>query len=114
MQQIVSGTPPKVTFLPLQMAYETIRVHEVDFLESAHKPPFDMIYFQLEVGDATPKDRHEETEIWIILSGSGRLVYDGQETSLEAGDSVHFVQHRYHQVFNEGQVPLLICSLSWK
>lgn len=111
MQQIVNDHSPRVAFSPMKMVYETIRVHEADFHHSM--PPFDMIYFQLDAGDATPKDRHGEAEIWIILSGSGKLIYDDHETRLQAGDSVHFAPNHYHQVFNDGSDKLLICSLSW-
>ncbi len=111
MQQIVNAISPRIVFAPLKMAYETIRVYEAEF--DHHAPPFDMIYFQLESGDSTPKDRHIETEIWIILSGSGKLTYDNNETRLQAGDSVHFAPNHYHQVFNDGCERLLICSLSW-
>ena len=104
---------PKVTFSPIKMVYETISVQEPDFTHRLNKPPFEIIYFQLEPGDSTPKDRHVDVEIWIILSGLGKLIYDEQEVLLSPHDIVHFTPNRYHQVFNDSQVPLLICSLSW-
>jgi len=114
MHQTLDIKAPNVSFLPVKLAYETIRVHEADFRNSQHTPPFDVIYFQLAAGDSTPKDRHDDVEIWIVLSGNGRLIYDDQESLLRTHDIVHFAPNRFHQVFNEGQDALLICSLSWK
>ena len=48
MQQIVNINSPRVAFLPVKMAYETICVHEAEFHHDV--PPFDMIYFQLDAG----------------------------------------------------------------
>lgn len=113
MLPTVNSMAPNVEFFPLKMVYETIAVREGDFTRSPHQPPFEVNYFQLQPGDATPKDRHEDVEIWIVLSGEGRLIYDEQEVILKANDAVHFMPMKFHQVFNVGAGPLLICSLAW-
>jgi mannose-6-phosphate isomerase-like protein (cupin superfamily) len=113
MLKITNKITPSIQFQPERMVYETIRFYQADFAHSTFKPPFDMICFQLGAGDATPKDRHDDVEIWIILSGIGKLVYDDNETYLAKNDMVYFEPNKFHQVFNISQEPLLICSLSW-
>lgn len=113
MPQLINNVMPLVQFQSEKMVYESIRFYQADFSHTKHVPPFDMICFQLEVGDSTPKDRHDDVEIWIILNGSGKLVYDDNESFLSKNDMVYFEPNKFHQIINVGQEPLLICSLSW-
>ena len=63
----------------------------------------------LEPGSSIGKHSHEnETEYYIILSGSGTVDDNGTETQVKTGDAVITGGGAYHSVANTGTVPLVL------
>lgn len=60
------------------------------------------------VGASIGRHNHEnETEYYIILSGSGIVDDDGKETAVNQGDLVITGGGAFHSIANNGTVPLV-------
>jgi mannose-6-phosphate isomerase-like protein (cupin superfamily) len=63
----------------------------------------------LEPGASIGYHSHEnETEYFLIISGSGVVNDDGKEIEVKAGDSVITGNGAYHSIKNTGAVPLVM------
>jgi oxalate decarboxylase/phosphoglucose isomerase-like protein (cupin superfamily) len=53
----------------------------------------------------------EQEEVYIVLAGTGRLLVDGEEVPLEAGDMVRVDPVSKRALKNDGEVPLrILCA----
>ena len=104
-------------FLPFAAAepreYGSIRLFDAA-AEGPAGLPFKYSRFLVSPGSASRRDQHEVQEVWVILSGHGKLLFDGGEFSVKPGDVVHFGSMRTHQVENEGAGDMEIFSFWWK
>jgi mannose-6-phosphate isomerase-like protein (cupin superfamily) len=66
------------------------------------------------VGGATAEHYHRlSEELYLVSSGRGRLVIDGEERIISAGDCALIPPGTRHKVFNVGAEPLrLVCACS--
>lgn len=56
--------------------------------------------------------RHNmRSEIWIVLSGKGRLYLNGKMFDLAAGDRFDVRQRDWHQVYNDGDENLICLEI---
>ncbi|MBC7543427.1 MAG: cupin domain-containing protein [Candidatus Sericytochromatia bacterium] len=57
---------------------------------------------------------HAGEELFVIIEGSGRLRYDGEEKPLRVGDFISCPpgSASAHQIWNDGDVPLLYWAIS--
>jgi mannose-6-phosphate isomerase-like protein (cupin superfamily) len=64
------------------------------------------------VGGATTEHLHRVTEeLYLVSAGTGRLVVDGDERTVEEGDCALIPPAARHKIFNVGSVPLrLLCA----
>ena len=58
--------------------------------------------YKLAPGDTSKNDIHEEEEIYYVVSGTGRLVMDGQSFAVEKGMVVYIPPRCWHQSTNLG------------
>ncbi|MCL1993631.1 MAG: cupin domain-containing protein [Spirochaetes bacterium] len=59
-------------------------------------------------GSSIGRHNHEnETEYYIILSGSGFVDDDGKETEVKQGDVIITGRGAFHSIANKGSVPLV-------
>jgi len=66
----------------------------------------------LQPGSSVGKHSHEnETEYYIILSGSGTADDNGKETQINAGDTIVTGNGAYHSIANTGSVPLVFHAI---
>lgn len=75
--------------------------------------PFRYSRFVVEAGRSTHVDQHKVLEVWIVLSGEGRLLYDGREFAVRTGDAIQFDSLRPHQIVNDSTAELRIFSFWW-
>ena len=62
----------------------------------------------LQPGSSIGKHSHDnETEYYIILSGSGMVDDNGKETQVKTGDAVITGNGAFHSITNTGSVPLV-------
>ena len=68
-------------------------------------------------GKASLKHYHPVVEeSYVILSGQGRMVIDGEEQMLRAGDAVAVPVNAIHQIFNDSDANLeflAVCTPPW-
>jgi mannose-6-phosphate isomerase-like protein (cupin superfamily) len=64
------------------------------------------------VGGATTAHYHRVTEeLYLVTSGRGLLVIDGEERSIERGDCALIQPGAVHKLFNVGDEPLrIVCA----
>lgn len=71
---------------------------------------FDMRLFEIEPGASTPLHDHAWSHEILILQGSGAVVSEGQESSLEAGDLVFIPPRERHSIRNlSDQILKFLC-----
>lgn len=105
---------PFLTFGPSEeREYGSIRLFDQATAGSGQLP---FLYSQFIVapGSTSRRDQHEVLEVWVILSGAGKLLYDGGEYQVGPGDVVHFDSLRVHQVVNEGVEEMRVFSFWWR
>jgi mannose-6-phosphate isomerase-like protein (cupin superfamily) len=93
--------------------YGSIRLYD-SAAAGSDQLPFLYSQFVVAPGSTSRRDQHEVLEVWVILSGSGKLLYDGGEYKVGPGDVVHFNSMRVHQVMNEGPEEMRVFSFWWK
>jgi len=66
------------------------------------------------VGGATTEHYHRVTEeLYLVSSGEGRLVVDGEQVTIAAGDCALIPPGARHKIFNVGSEPLrIVCACS--
>jgi mannose-6-phosphate isomerase-like protein (cupin superfamily) len=64
------------------------------------------------VGGATTEHYHRKTEeLYLVTAGRGRLLIDGEERAIEAGDCALIPPGARHKLFNSGDEPLrVVCA----
>ncbi len=105
---------PLLTFRPPEeREYGSIRLYD-DAATGSGQLPFLYSQFVVAPGSTSRRDQHEVLEVWVVLSGVGRLLYDGGEYAVGPGDVVHFDSMRVHQVVNDAPEEMRVFSFWWK
>jgi mannose-6-phosphate isomerase-like protein (cupin superfamily) len=76
--------------------------------------PFTLARFVVPAGLSSSPDTHDVRELWVILSGEGLLLLDGDESRVGAGDVLYFESRETHQLVNDGQEPVELVSMWWR
>jgi len=66
-------------------------------------PNFALRHFTLGKGGHSPHHKHNYEHEAYIVSGSGRLEFEGESHSLSAGDVVYIEPNAMHQFINTGE-----------
>ncbi|WP_116964403.1 cupin domain-containing protein [Fastidiosibacter lacustris] len=91
-----------------------IEVQEVLFAGNIQGvAPFKSSFFTVQPGVTTPFDCHEVRELWLIVSGTGRVTCDKSVSEVKEKDAVYFDSFQRHSVENIGNTPLIIISIWW-
>lgn len=107
-------TNPFLSFSPPERReYGSIRLYD-ETAEASGALPFRYSRFTVAPGRTSNRDQHEVLEVWVVLSGQGKLTYEEGEFQIIAGDVVHFRSNKVHQVRNEGSDDLSVFSFWWK
>jgi mannose-6-phosphate isomerase-like protein (cupin superfamily) len=114
IEQLKIATAPKLPIRELEDAAPGLQIFEV-ILDSSGTSiaPFKAARFSVEPGCTTPVDSHSMREIWLVIAGSGELIYGGKTVPVSAADIVYFEPPKPHQVRNDGTAPLNIFSVWW-
>jgi quercetin dioxygenase-like cupin family protein len=105
---------PKLSFLPPE-EFPGMNVFEIDLTKSGEPiAPFKASRFTVEPNCSSPIDSHEVHEIWMVAEGEGELLYDAQSIRVRVADVFYFEPHKSHQIINDGNLPISICSIWWK
>ena len=113
MLLLYKASSSKLNFAKSEPIQDGVEVHPVQFGLGLTQPPFKATYFHVLPGCITPVDTHLEKEMWIVLQGQGILNFEGESYSLAQHDIYYFESFKTHQVFNNANDLLIICSLYW-
>lgn len=64
----------------------------------------------MEPGQRGPLHSFDVEQIWTVLSGTPRIVVDGQEYALSAGDTLRISAGAMRQVFADDAAAFVVCS----
>jgi mannose-6-phosphate isomerase-like protein (cupin superfamily) len=71
------------------------------YLEFLRSETFELGLYELAAGSEDGQQPHDEDEIYVVLSGRGRFVVDGDDVAVGPG-SILFVEkhavHRFHSI----------------
>lgn len=113
----MSGSPgqatPKLCYQPTETWGKGVVLSLLDTGRVPTTLPFEASRFVLEPGATSPEDVHSVPEIWLIASGSGRLLYGGAAYPMTAGDIFHMHPGTVHQAENTSTEALEIFSIWW-
>ena len=74
------------------------------YYEFVNCPDMSAGVYILPAGGADPQEPHEEDELYYVISGKGKFMYDGADFDVEPG-SVLFVprhiDHRFHSIMED-------------
>ena len=105
---------PVMLFVPLaERNYGSIELFDETFV-TMNRLPFRYSRFHVGVGQQSNLDQHDVLEVWVILLGSGKLLYDGAVFPVAAGQVVQFGPQKPHQVSNDGATDLVVFSFWWE
>ncbi|MER6997173.1 cupin domain-containing protein [Streptomyces sp. NPDC000410] len=101
-------------FLPTEVEPDGVTVAEADFAGSCFSAvPFKMARFTVPPGGTSSPDQHAVEEIWVVHSGSGTLVVDGERSPVAPGSVTGFPSRAVHEVFADQGEELVIFSFWW-
>lgn len=65
-------------------------------------------------GEATTPHSHDEFEMFLVLSGSGKMAIEHESSIMEEGDVVFIEKHKKHQFTNASKnEPLVFLTIFW-
>ncbi|MEU6917436.1 class I tRNA ligase family protein [Streptomyces olindensis] len=71
-------------------------------------------WVDIEPGARSEAHQHDETETWVVASGTGELTVGVGKHPVRAGTVVQFEPFETHSVENTGDTPLVLLSLYWR
>jgi mannose-6-phosphate isomerase-like protein (cupin superfamily) len=90
------------------------------FIEEAalgHMPegvlPFEFSRFSVGEGCRSVAEAHDDSEIWLISEGRGRLRVDDTIIDVSKNMAIYLRPHVTHEIENTGDTPLWIFSIWW-
>ncbi|MFD4658714.1 cupin domain-containing protein [Kitasatospora sp. NPDC058444] len=80
---------------------------------AGEEPPVGAMACFLPAGSSSAPDCHDQDEVMIVMSGTGRITLDGEDTSCGAGDVVVLPRNQEHVVHSTGDSELQWVSFYW-
>lgn len=106
---------PRLSFLQTEHIRPGVDVSEIDFASSiSPPPPFQASRFTVAPNSSTPvEENHDPNEIWVVIEGKGKLIYDKQEMQISEDNFVYFKPNKAHHLINDGDKTMVIFSIWW-
>ena len=100
-----------LTYMEPECSESGMKLQELDFRQ--HAFPFKSSRFSVEPGGSSPPDNHSVVEMWIIVEGTGELIYNEKSFQVKAGDAVYFGPFHTHLIHNHSSQSLKVLSFWW-
>ena len=114
MQSSIPINNPLLAFNEENLNLPGIGYGEFDLTTLADEnAPFKSSLITVEIGASTPVDQHQVRECWYIISGTGKLNYQGKEQNVGPEQMLFFESHHSHFIQNTSNEALKILSLWW-
>ncbi len=91
-----------------------INMIEVLPKDKLEKIPFRADYGTIKPKQMTTKHRHDEREVFFIISGNGLVESEGVIVGVESGDVIHFNPFESHTLTNTGTRDLSFLTMYWR
>ena len=77
--------------------------------EYLNEPGYRVKRILVHPGQRLSLQRHEHRrEHWVVVQGTGELTLNGEQVTLEKGDTAIIEQHDVHRIMNPSDEPLVI------
>lgn len=103
---------PGIHYLEPENPADGMQLTELGLLRSS--APFKASRFTVESGCSSPVDSHSVREIWIIASGEGEVIYDGQAVRVRTDDVLYFEPFKTHELRNDSAEKIVVFSIWWE
>jgi mannose-6-phosphate isomerase-like protein (cupin superfamily) len=74
---------------------------------------FGVIWVTVAAGDTVDTHEHDEEEAFLFVSGTGRVIVDGQMRAVSGGDLVYVDRCRRHSIIADDQSDLVFIDIYW-
>lgn len=111
---MIGHKSPKVMPLAPESHVPGVVLRQADFAGiGSGMVPFRGGLFTVEPKCTSRQDVHTVRECWMIAQGKGQLTYDGHQVKVDQGDVLFFESTKSHQIYNDGEKPLVISTVWW-
>lgn len=88
-------------------------LHELPELPGLEEAPFGGMICGIQPGEATDPDFHNQSELFVVVAGSGSLMAQGESRGICAGDIFALPRKVEHVIRNTGSTVLTFVSVWW-
>lgn len=88
-------------------------LHEFPELPELDDAPFGGMICRIQPGEATDADFHNQSELFVVVTGSGSLTAGGETTSIREGEIFTLPRKVEHVIKNTGGAVLTFVSVWW-
>lgn len=88
-------------------------LHELPELAGLADAPFGAMICRIEAGAATDPDLHNQSELFVVVTGEGTLLTGDEQTDVRAGDAFALPRQVEHVIRNTGTEVLTFVSMWW-
>ena len=67
------------------------------YLEFLHSETFELGLYELAAGSEDGQQPHDEDEVYVVVSGRGRFVVDGEDVAVGPGTVLFVAKHAVHR-----------------
>lgn len=105
---------PRLTLTEPELLDTGVMLRKIKLITHQNtSPPFQATVFEVAPACCSPVDQHAVKECWIILKGHGELHYANKKYRASSQDIFYFEPHHTHQIYNDSDELLVICSIYW-
>lgn len=88
-------------------------LHEMPELGELTEAPFGGMICHIEPGEVTDRDFHDQSELFMVVTGSGSLITDSETIAIGSGDIFALPRKVPHVVENTADTILIFVSIWW-
>ena len=88
-------------------------LHEFPELPELEEAPFGGMICRIQPGEVSDPDFHNQSELFLVVTGGGSLIAEGETSDIHAGDIFALPRKVEHVVKNTGSTVLTFISVWW-
>jgi mannose-6-phosphate isomerase-like protein (cupin superfamily) len=111
MDTVDVSSPPQVRLQ--NDRFSEAYMHEFGELSELKEAPFGSMICQVEPGQATDEDFHNQSELFVVVTGTGSLIADNETVNINTGDVFTLQRKVPHVIKNTADTPLIFVSVWW-
>jgi quercetin dioxygenase-like cupin family protein len=88
-------------------------LHELPELAELTEAPVGGMICRIEPGEATDADFHNQSELFVVVTGTGSVIAAGETTAIDTGEIFTLPRKVEHVIKNTGSTVLTFVSVWW-